>query len=432
MHTFRPFRAGCCLLALVFGLGLAQAAERDYIVAVVDSVAITNHDVQVRAASMRQALQSRGQAVPATLLKDALESLITEKALLENAREAGVGKDIDSATIDQAEQRLAAQRQLSVEALRQQTRSEGSSPERLRRELREQLILQRFAERNVPPRIRVTDADIDADIQARLQASKDTNPDVELAHILIAVPENATPAQVEALEQQAQQTLDRLKGGADFASLAKELSQGAERERGGLMGLKPLDRYPTLFVDAVRTLPVGAFAPLLRSGAGFHILKVVTRRDNRAVTVTETHARHILLRPGGQLSLSGARARMTEYKRQIDAGQADFAALAREYSQDGSAASGGDLGWVAPGVFVPEFEQAMNKLQAGQVSDPVVTRFGVHLIQVLERRQAAIQERELRDMVRNGLREKKYPETYDAWAREVRDQAYVEYRDPPQ
>jgi len=171
---------------------------------------------------------------------------------------------------------------------------------------------------------------------------------------------------------------------------------------------------------------------LVRSGAGFHLLKLVTKRASSVVTVTQTHPRHILLRPGGQLSQTTARAQLAEYKRQIETGKVDFAKLARENSQDASAPEGGDLGWVSPGMFVPEFEEAMTKLQPGQIADPVISRFGVHLIQVLERREAPISERELRDLSRTGLRDKKYEETYQLWAQEVRGRAYVEYRDAPQ
>jgi peptidyl-prolyl cis-trans isomerase SurA len=197
------------------------------------------------------------------------------------------------------------------------------------------------------------------------------------------------------------------------------------------MGLRPANRYPTLFVDATKGLNVGDVT-LVRSGAGFHVLKLVTKRASSVVTITQTHPRHILLRPGGQLSQTTARAQLAEYKRQIEAGKADFAKLAREHSQDASGPEGGDLGWVSPGMFVPEFEEVMNKLQPGQIADPTISRFGVHLIQVLERREAPINERELRDMARNSLREKKFDETYQLWAQEVRGRAYVEYRDAPQ
>jgi peptidyl-prolyl cis-trans isomerase SurA len=419
-----------CLGSFPATAQVALAKPRDFIVAVVDSVPVTNHEVTLRAQRLQQELTRDGKPVPNNLLQTALERLITEKALLEHAREFGI--ETDAAAVDQAEQRLAAQQQLTLDALHRKLRAEGSSPERLRRELREQLTLQRLAERNVPSRIRISDAEIDAEVQARIKASPDLNPDIHLAHILIAVPERASVEQVAVLEQRAQDLLERLRKGADFAVLAKEASDGSERNRGGLMGMRPLDRYPTLFAQAVRDLPEGQLAPLLRSGAGFHILKVVERRSNNAVTITETRVRHILLRPGGQLSLAAARARVTEYKRQIETGKADFATLAREHSQDASGADGGELGWISPGVFVPEFEEVMNRLQPGQLSDPVVSRFGVHLIEVMARRQSPIKDRDLREMVRNSLREKKYPEAYEAWAQEVRGRAYVEYRDPPQ
>jgi peptidyl-prolyl cis-trans isomerase SurA len=198
------------------------------------------------------------------------------------------------------------------------------------------------------------------------------------------------------------------------------------------MGVRPADRYPTLFVEATQALAVGEVSAVVRSGAGFHILKLVSKRNANTVTITETRARHILLRPSGQLSQAAARAQLASYKREIEAGRADFAKLAQEHSQDASAPGGGDLGWVAPGMFVPEFEEVMNKLQPGQMADPTVSRFGVHLIQVLARREAPISERDLREMVRNKLREQKYEETYQLWAQEVRGRTYVEYRDPPQ
>jgi peptidyl-prolyl cis-trans isomerase SurA len=297
--------------------------------------------------------------------------------------------------------------------------------------LKEQITLQRLSERNVPGRIKVSEIELDQAVRQRQNASIDTNPDIELGHVLIAVPERASEPEIAALQTKAESVLASLKRGDDLARVAKEFSNGAERDKGGLMGVRPANRYPTLFVDATKILNVGD-ATLVRSGAGFHVLKLVSKRASNIVTVTQTHPRHILLRPGGQLSQTTARAQLAEYKRQIEAGKADFAKLAREHSQDASGPDGGDLGWVSPGMFVPEFEEVMNKLQIGQMADPLVSRFGVHLIQVLERREAPISERELRDMARNNLREKKFDETYQLWAQEVRGRAYVEYRDTPQ
>jgi len=394
------------------------AAGRDFIVAVVDAVPITNHEVNTRVTQMRQQLAQQGRSAPeaASLLRDALERLINEKAQLQHAKETGVV--IDDAALDQAVARMAEDPK-TVSA-------------RQRQELRDQLTLQRLAERNVPARIKISDVDLEQAMRERQNTTANTNPDIELGHILIAVPETASEAQVAELQAKAQSVLARLQRGEDFGAVAKEVSQGAERDKGGLMGLRPADRYPTLFVEATQKLAIGDVSAVVRSGAGFHILKLVSKRNTNTVTITETRARHILLRPGGQLSQVTARAQLASYKREIEAGRADFSKLAQEHSQDASAPGGGDLGWVAPGMFVPEFEEVMNKLQPGQIADPTVSRFGVHLIQVLARREAPISERELRDMVRNKLREQKYEETYQLWAQEVRGHAYVEYRDPPQ
>ena len=413
-------------------IGKANAVSgRDYIVAVVDALPITNHDVNVRAALLAQQLRQQKKNIPAQfeLLQSSLERLITEKALLQYAKETGL--TVENEAVDQAEQRMAAQNHLSVEALHAKFRAEGTSVASLRQNLKDQIVLQRLTERNVPGRIKLSDVEIDQAIRERQNASVDTNPDIELGHILVSVSEKASEAEVATLQSKAQTALARAKQGEDFGRLAKEFSDSAERDKGSLMGLRAANRYPTLFVDATKNLSVGDVT-LVRSGAGFHILKLITKRASGVVTVMQTHSRHILLRPGGQLSQTAARAQLAEYKRQIEAGKADFAKLAREHSQDASGPDGGDLGWVSPGMFVPEFEEVMNKLQLGQIADPMVSRFGVHLIQVLERREAPISERELRNVTRNGLREKKFDETYQLWAQEVRGRAYVEYRDAPQ
>jgi peptidyl-prolyl cis-trans isomerase SurA len=417
--------------ALAQNAGAPSATGNDFIVAVVDSQPITNHEVNVRAKLMLQQLneQQKSVASPKEILKTSLEKLITEKALLQHAKEVGIS--VEDEAVSTAEQRMAAQNQTSVEALHKKVVAEGKSIASFRLGLKEQITLQRLSERNVPGRIKVSEIELDQAVRQRQNASIDTNPDIELGHVLIAVPERASEPEIAALQTKAESVLASLKRGDDLARVAKEFSNGAERDKGGLMGVRPANRYPTLFVDATKILNVGD-ATLVRSGAGFHVLKLVSKRASNIVTVTQTHPRHILLRPGGQLSQTTARAQLAEYKRQIEAGKADFAKLAREHSQDASGPDGGDLGWVSPGMFVPEFEEVMNKLQIGQMADPLVSRFGVHLIQVLERREAPISERELRDMARNNLREKKFDETYQLWAQEVRGRAYVEYRDTPQ
>lgn len=419
------------------GTGLANpitnaiSTPRDFIVAVVDSVPITNHDVNARLELQRTQAAQQGRAILKSdvTLRDVLEKLITEKALLQNAKDTG--GVIDDEALALAEQRQAAQNQTTVEAMRAKTLAAGSSIEKARKDLLDQMMLQRFVERNVPGRIRITEVEIDNAIKARDKASVSTAAEMELGHIFISVPENSNDTRVAELRAKAQSTLERVQRGGNFGAIAKEASQGPEKETNGLMGVRPAERYPSLFVDAVSALRIGDVAPLVQSGAGFHILKLVSKRTVTNATITETRARHILLRPGGQLSQTTARSQLATYKTQIESGRADFAQLAQQHSQDASAAGGGDLGWVAPGMFVPEFEEVMNKLQLGQIADPLVSRFGVHLVQVLARRDAPITERELRDLVRNSLREKKYDETYQLWAQEVRGRAYIEYRDPP-
>jgi peptidyl-prolyl cis-trans isomerase SurA len=283
--------------------------------------------------------------------------------------------------------------------------------------------------------VKVSDLDVDEYIRQQQQSGPDlAREEFKLAHILIAVPENATEAQIAKLHERAERVLERARSGEDFAKLAAEFSDApGAAQTGGVVGLRTADRLPPLFVQAVQKLPDGGISDIVRSGAGFHVIKVIERRGGGlpGPTVVQTHARHILLRPSAQLSEAAAVQRLADFKRRVQAGQADFAQLAREFSQDTSAHNGGDLGWVNPGVFVPEFEEAVNALAPGQIADPVISRFGVHLIQLVGRRQATLTQREQREIARNLLREKKLDELYARWAQDVRGRAYVELREPP-
>jgi len=362
-----------------------------------------------------------------------VERLISEKAQLQLARELGVRAD--ESLVDQAEQNVARQNQLDVAEFRRRLAQQGIDATQFRQELRNQVLLQRLRDRELESRVKISELDIDQFLKEQQQGQGDPSlTELNLAHILVAVPDNATEAQVAAQRAKAQRLLERAKAGEDFAKLAREGSDAAgAAETGGQVGLRTADRYPALFVDATRGLPVGGVSDLVRSAAGFHIVKVVERRQAGVPgAITQTRARHILLRPNAQVTEEAARRQLADFKRRVEAKQADFAQLAREHSQDGSAANGGDLGWAAPGMFVPEFEEAMNGLAPGQIAGPVVSRFGVHLIQVVERREAALAPREQRELVRNLLREKKLDEAYTQWAQEVRGRAYVELREPPQ
>jgi peptidyl-prolyl cis-trans isomerase SurA len=363
-----------------------------------------------------------------------LERLISEKAQLQLARESGIR--VDDATVDQAEANFARQNQMDVAELRRRLTADGVSPASFREDLRSQLLLQRLRDREVESKVKVGEPDIDAFLREQQQGASDPAAlELNLAQILVAVPENAAEPQVRELQARAQRLQERARGGEDFAKLARENSEApGAAANGGVMGLRGADRYPQLFVDAVQSLPEGGVSGVVRSGAGFHVLKVVEKRQGGmpGVNVTQNHARHILLRPNAQLGEKAAIERLADFKRRVQAGQADFAQLARENSQDASASRGGDLGWANPGLFVPEFEDVINGLAPGQIADPFVSRFGVHLVQLLERRVNRLSEREQRDIARNLVREKKLDEAYAQWAQDVRNRAYVEFREPPQ
>ncbi|MDE2604443.1 MAG: peptidylprolyl isomerase [Burkholderiales bacterium] len=424
-------------------IGLRQPAsadagpqQADYIVAVVNSEPITNNEVRRRMLRFEQQLAAQGQSLPprSQLMREVLERLISEKAQLQVARETGI--KVDDAVVNQAEETVARQNGISVAELERRVAADGLGVAQFRQDLRNQIMLQRLRDRDLQAKAKVSELEIDQYLSEQQGAAADPAlTEMNLAHILVAVPDNATEAQVAQAKAKAEQLLQRVRAGEDFSKVARESSDAAgAAQNGGVIGLRTADRLPPLFVDAVRDLGPGQVTGVLRSSAGFHIVKVLEKRElgKTGITVTQSHARHILLRPDAQMTEAQARAKLADLKRRILAGQADFATLAREYSQDGSAANGGDLGWSSPGMFVPEFEEALDSLKPGQISDPVTTRFGVHLIQLLERRQATMSPSEQREVVRNLLHERKLDEAYAEWARQVRGRAYVEYRDPPQ
>ena len=405
--------------------------QADYIVAVVNSEPLTYNEVQARVARVAQQLAGQPNPPPRALLeREVLERLILEKIQLQQAEQTNIR--VDDVAVSQAEQMVASQNNVSREEMYRRLAVDGVKPEGFRQDLRRQLLQQRLREREVDARVRITDQEADAFLHEQTGGKGATAPDLNLGHVLIAVPENALPEEVAQHQARAQQVVDQARAGGDFAALARQYSQGPERTQGGLMGLRPADRYPELFATAVQTLPVGGIAGPLRSAAGFHILKVVDKVNTSKVPpITQSHARHILLRATPQLSEAAAVERLADYRRRILANQSDFADLARQHSKDGSAKEGGDLGWSTPGRYVPEFEATMDALQPGEISQPLVSRFGVHLIQLIERRQVLPNAREQRDMARYVLREKKIEEAYLLWAQELRARAYVEYREAP-
>lgn len=412
----------------------AQAARAavppgDYIVAIVDRELITNSEVQQRLAAVQResALSGNRLPPPDEMRRQVLEVLIEERAQLSSARETGMR--IDEPELDRAVANVAAQNRISMAQLRERMQRDGVDFTRFRSNLRDQMLLERVREREVQKLIKITDGEIETLLQTR--ASGAAPPEYNVAQVLVTVPENASETEVVQRKAIADKALARAQSGEDFARIVTELSDGS-KEQGGAFGLRPLDRLPDLFANAVREVRAQAVVPqVLRSGAGFHVLKVLERRDG-GMLIEQVRARHILLRPSAQLSQQAAVDRLKEFKQQVLSAKVSFAQLARDNSEDGSAAQGGDLGWASPGQFVPEFENGMKSLAQNEISDPVTSRFGVHLIQVMDRRKVPVDRKQQREIARNVLREQKFEAAYAEWARDVRARAYVEMREPPQ
>ncbi len=413
----------------------AVAAPRtaDYIVAVVNSEPITNLEVQARRERFEAELSRQGTPPSrAEILRQVLDRLILERAQLQLARTLKIQPD--EAAVDQAVASVARQNQLSVEGLKARLVAEGIDYVNFRSNLRDELTLVRLREREVDARIRVSDAEIDQFLRERDATASDAPLLMNLAQILIAVPENATPQQVTQFQAKAQSAMARVRAGEAFAKVAAELSDAPDRAAGGELGLRPVERLPSLFVEVTAQLPAGSLVGPVRSGAGFHVLQVVEKRRGapKGMATVQTRVRHILLRPSPEMSEEAAAQRLTAMRKRIETEAVDFAELARITSQDGSAKAGGDLGWTSPGMFVPEFEEVMNALAPGQISQPLVSRFGVHLIQVMARREVPLTEREQRELARNMVQDRKTAEALSQWQQDVRGRAYVEMREPPQ
>jgi peptidyl-prolyl cis-trans isomerase SurA len=407
-----------------------QLKPGDYIAAIVNTDIVAASEVIQRTERMREEARQRGQNVTNELLhKQALDSLIDERVVVTYARENG--PRVDEPELDRVVANVATQNKLTMPELRQRLAAEGIDFKRFRENLRDQMLSERVREREVQGRIRVTDGDIDKYLDER-QAALQGRAQLNVAQILVPVPEGAGPVVLAERKARAESALARVKAGEDFAKVARELSEDANKNRGGEIGLRAADKLPDVFVDAVKDLQPGEVRPeLLRSEAGFHVMKLIARQTGKASinVVVQTRARHILLRPSEQLTPEQATRRLVEFKRAIESGRATFEQLARANSEDGSAQEGGDLGWVSPGGFVPEFEQAMDALPLKGISDPVPSRFGIHLIQVMERRDVVLDNKQLREQARNALRERKYDDAYNDWMKEMRARAFIETRE---
>ena len=405
----------------------SREALLDRVVAVVNDEAITQYEVaeQRRTVLMQMREAKVSPPAPDVLDRQVLERLITERALLQFAKETGVR--VDDTAVERTVQRIAQENKLSPDEFRKVLERENMPYAKYREDIRREITLQRLREREVESRVGASDAEVD---QFLATSAAREGGDVEylLSHILVTVPEQASPEQVAARQQRAVTALQQVKTGGDFAQVAASFSDAQDALTGGNLGWRSAARLPTVFVEVVRGLEKGGVSNVLRSPAGFHIVRLVDVRDRNAPTIVDqTRVRHILIRVSETVSDADARVRIDRVKDRLDSG-AKFEDMARVNSEDGSAAKGGELGWVNPGDTVPEFEQAMNRLALGETSGPVRTQFGWHVIKVEERRRQDVTKDRQREQARTAIRQRKADEQFQEFVRQTRDRAYVEFK----
>ncbi|MDR1424515.1 MAG: peptidylprolyl isomerase [Azoarcus sp.] len=403
------------------------AAVVDRIVAIVNSEAVTSSQLRDRVARVRGNLQKQGVELPPVdvLERQILEQLIVERAQLQLARDSTLR--IDDAMVERALGLIAGNNRMNVEQLRASVAKDGVSWEKFREEVRTELTLTRLRESQVDDKVTVSNAEIDNFLRNHPDAI--SGVEYRVAHILLRIPERATDGQLEAVRVRAEGVYNRLRNGEDFAKAAVDSSDSPDNVRGGEIGWRDRERLPGLYAEVVSKLQPGEISQPLRSAAGVHIVKLIDKREGAedAKAVEQTHARHILIKTTDVLTDADAMARLDGLRERIEHG-GDFAELAKASSSDLSAVRGGDLGWLNPGDTVPEFEKAMNALKPNEVSAPVRSPFGWHLIQVLERRTQDMSEERRRNAARAILRQRKIEDAYEDWLRQLRDSTYVEYR----
>lgn len=415
------------LAALAVAQSSVAAQPIDRVIAVVNQEAITAHELQSRVAIVEKQLQEQRRAAPPqdVLTREVLEQMILARAQAQYAKEVGVKPT--EAEIDRAVADVAQQNGVSVQQMRERLSEQGVSLATFREQIAGEIITLRLREREAAGKVTISEAEVDAQLAKSGGAS---TSEYEISQILLRLPADPDPGVLQTKTALAEDIAKRAGTGADFSDLAREYSEAPEASQGGSLGWRTAERLPELFVNAMAGLQPGAIAPVVRSPAGLHVLNLVDKRSQapQGAAVEQTHARHILLPATTPAAEDEAKRRLLEFKRSIEAGSETFESLARQFSVDGSAAKGGDLGWLFPGETVPDFERAMKDLPIGGISAPVRTQFGVHLIQVLERKAGDSSPEQLRAAARQTLREQKANETFDQWLREIRDRAYVEYR----
>ncbi|NML61443.1 molecular chaperone SurA [Massilia sp. RP-1-19] len=404
----------------------------DSIAVVVNDEVITKNEVTKRVESVVQRMRAANAQIPdqSDLQRQVIESMIVERAQFQLAKEMGVR--VDDAMLDRAIGGIAEQQKMNVQQLRDALEKEGTTFAAFREEIRSEMMLQRLRQHEVDNKIQVSDAEVDTFIAARKAAAAE-RVEMNLAQIRVRIPENASPEQIAARRARAEEIARQLRTGADFAKIAATYSDSGDALKGGEIGWLDSQRLPEAFATALAPLKPGQVTPIIKSATAFHILKLVEKRTpteaSDAAVVQQTRARHILLKVTPTMTADDARRKLVELKERLDNKAAKFEELARLFSNDGSASKGGDLGWLYPGDTVPEFENVMNDLKLGEVSGVVETPFGYHLIEVMERKSDDKSKERERTAARQAIRDQKMAEATEDWARQVRDRAYVEFRD---
>ena len=404
-----------------------QTVPLDRVIAVVNDEALTQYELDEQKRIVLQQMRSNNVRPPPADVFDSqlLERLIIDRALLQFAKENGVR--VDDQTVERTILRIAQENKITPDELRRALDREKVSYAKYREDIRREVTIQRLREREVDSKVQVSEAEVD-NYLATVAAQAGGENEYELAHIMVGVPDQATPDQIEQRRRRAEEALSAIKGGKDFKEVAAQYSDAQDAISGGDLGWRTPARLPLVFVSALKDMQKGDVSPVLRSPGGFHIVKLNDTRGRNAPTVVEqTHVRHILVRVNETTSETEGKAKIDRVRDRIDTG-AKFADQARLNSEDASSSKGGDLGWVSPGDTVPEFEQAMNKLKIGEVSAPVRSPFGWHLIVVDERRTQDVSDARKRDSARAAIRARKADEQFSEFMRQVRDKAYVEYK----
>ena len=419
--------AGALTVACQPNVQAEEVVKLDRIVAIVDQTVVTEQELESRIATVTAQLKKQGTELPPenVLRKQILERLITDTLQIQYAAQTGL--KVDDNQLDKTIERIAEQNQMTLTEFSEALAKDGVSMRKFRSDIRNEITIARLREREVDGRVNVTESEIDNFLTSQA-ANTENQDEFEISHILIRTPEEGATEDVQKAKAKVDVAVKELNTGKSFAEVSASFSDAPNALEGGKLGWKSGTQMPALFLDALKTMQVGEVSQPLRSPNGFHVLKLTNKRGgNSPLVIQQTHSRHILIKLSEIMSEKEGKQKMDNIKERLDNGE-KFEVLARQYSEDSTASNGGDLGWINPGDTVPQFEKAMNELKDNQISPPVRTQFGWHVIQVIERRSQDMSKEAARLKARQEIRAKKADEAYQDWIRELRDRAYVELR----